>query len=559
VQKAIEAYADAVDGGEDPEKAAKTLDQVLKKAGADPKKDYVDSTFRREWERTKSLFEDAYPQGVEYSEVNDPTEDAANSAFKGVDGNDIYLSMHNQGGDRMFDMEIDHVMRAMNQGGVDRNSVCRSGACYARKAGESFQKSRDDDDPTNDFLGRYKANNDRYNYGIDMGVYKNFRKKNPDAPIPEDIIDRALYGQSYYNTRIPKEEFKKNKDKLVFDVAPAEYPEPEELNKAQSMGIKKEDYEPNPIIPPQLAYGGFAPKRKPCSKCDKPKFFLGGLLGGGQNNGSGFFNMNSATNQNITGAAGGIGAIGGLAGGLIGGSKFGETGVGSALSGALSGAGAGASLGLPGMIGGALIGGIGSLIGRKKRKEEEEKQKALELEQKQTMMTANRYESDTGTLGTFPTEGVEAASYFAADGGMIMPEYEAEGGEVLEDPNQNAQAFSGYLEGLSSDMQKLNGMPHSQGGMDMEGGEFVYTKRWKSSPQLVEDLYNTTGIKFKKDTYAGLAETIGRKKGQVEQKLDSHDPASLNTANMMLERLEEGLELVKSEQEYRKMDKEYAT
>jgi hypothetical protein len=95
--------------------------------------------------------------------------------------------------------------------------------------------------------------------------------------------------------------------------------------------------------------------------------------------------------------------------------------------------------------------------------------------------------------------------------------------------------------------------------MDMEGGEFVYTKRWKSSPQLVEDLYNTTGIKFKKDTYAGLAETIGRKKGQVEQKLDSHDPASLNTANMMLERLEEGLELVKSEQEYRKMDKEYAT
>lgn len=289
---------------------------------------------------------------------------------------------------------------------------------------------------------------------------------------------------------------------------------------------------------PGLLYKPYTPmkhKSLPSRKASDPmpKYFLGGPM----------FDMNSPTNQTLQNASPLIGMTGQLMGG---GNSVG--------GGMLSGAAAGASLGLPGMIGGGIIGAVGSLFNKKK----EEERKQRERENRKIAMRQSRLSSDQSRLGTFPSEGVEAANYFAADGGFIMPDYEAEGGEVLEDPGQNAQAFTGVLEGLSSDMQKLNGLPHSQGGMEMSGGEFMYTKRWKGTPQLIEDLYNTTGIKFKRDTYAGLAETIGRKKGQVEQKLDSYDPASLNTANMMLERLEEGLELVKAEQEYRKMDKEYA-
>ena len=258
----------------------------------------------------------------------------------------------------------------------------------------------------------------------------------------------------------------------------------------------------------------------------------------------------------------GIGGIAGMGAGLLAGipTPEGKSGVGkAAASGALAGIGMGASFGPIGMAAGAVIGGLTGLFKRKKQHEAEQEQARLIAEQKKTTMKQNRYNQDAGSIGLFPTDGVQGVNtYYTALGGFPAAQYEAEDGEVITYANGGQvaggepTAFNGVLDQVSSNMSVIDGASHAQGGVDMAGGDFVFSKKLTRSKELASDLSRTMGYTPKDKSYAGIAESIGRKKGSLEEKLESNDPIALKTAEVMMERYDEALELVAFEQEFRK-------
>lgn len=258
----------------------------------------------------------------------------------------------------------------------------------------------------------------------------------------------------------------------------------------------------------------------------------------------------------------GMGGIAGMGSGLLAAlpTPEGKSGVGkAAASGALAGIGMGASFGPIGMAAGAVIGGLTGLFKRKKEHEAEQEQARMLAEQKRTTMKQTRYNQDAGSIGLFPTDGIEGVNnYYTALGGFPASQYEAEDGEVITyegggfTGGGEPTAFNDVLNNLSSGMSVIDGNSHAQGGEMIQGGEFVFSKKMKSTKELAADLNNVMGYTPKDKSYAGIAESIGRKKGMLEEKLDSHDPIAMKTAEVMMERYDEALELVAFEQELRK-------
>ena len=239
-----------------------------------------------------------------------------------------------------------------------------------------------------------------------------------------------------------------------------------------------------------------------------------------------------------------------------------EYNFGGALAGAGLGAKAGTALGsiIPGVgnviggIGGALVGGVaGWFKGKKEDEERAEVERKVTEQQRVAKQTAKLF-SDTSALGTFPTMGVEGANYYAALGGPIQPQYMAEGGETLVHNQEQPAAFTGALNQISSNMSEIQGPSHAspQGGVEMSGGDFIFSKRMKASDELKADLKDLVGYAPSDTTYAGISKSIGKKKGDLETKLESSDPIAIKTAEVMLGRLDEALELVALEQENRK-------
>src|SRR5210317_134833 len=172
-------------------------------------KDWADTTFRREFERTKSFFEDAYPGGIDYREIDHTGMSSVEDAFKDLGSSEIYLSMHNETGrydkeGQMFEQPLGDVIQAMNKGGAGPQTVCRSGACYGEFAGKKIGEMRKDDNPDNDFLGSYESNSDRYFYGVDMKKYQDWKKANPDVPITDEVMDQVVHGMRDFKERYGK-------------------------------------------------------------------------------------------------------------------------------------------------------------------------------------------------------------------------------------------------------------------------------------------------------------------------------------------------------------------
>lgn len=276
---------------------------------------------------------------------------------------------------------------------------------------------------------------------------------------------------------------------------------------------------------------------------------LPNLQGGGFTN---FLNANAS----------GIGGVAGLGSGLLASlsTPEGKPGTGkAAAAGALGGIAAGAAFGPIGMAAGAVIGGLTGFFKKRKENKAAEEQELLIAQQTKNTMKQLRFNRDASSIGLFPTDGVEGVNnYYTALGGFPSAEYVAEGDEVVVFANGGAPAggeptaFNGVLDQVSSNMAVIDGASHAEGGVDMAGGEFIFSKKMKSSKELSIDLQDIIGYTPKDRSYAGIAESIGKKKGDLEEKLESHDPFALKTAEVMMERYDEALELVASEQEFRK-------
>jgi len=124
-----------------------------------------------------------------------------------------------------------------------------------------------------------------------------------------------------------------------------------------------------------------------------------------------------------------------------------------------------------------------------------------------------------------------------AFGGMQEPEYEVEGGEMIQG---QPMLEDGQQEQVASDMVKVPDYApsHADGGVDGAGGDRVFSDRLKTT---------------NKKTYAEEAEQLAKQKAKFEAKIPSTNEAIRNTGERMSERMDMKLDELFNEQEMKKM------
>ena len=225
-------------------------------------------------------------------------------------------------------------------------------------------------------------------------------------------------------------------------------------------------------------------------------------------------------------------------------------------SGALQGAGMGASVGM--MVGGpigagigagagALIGGTAKYFGNKRKNKEIEAANAEEATQEAEMkaeMGRQRAELEGQQQLNY------SRSYYAANpsGGQLGASIYAYGTKKL--PNTNMYASGGNFVPVSSNVAKINGASHANGGVDLqangkaiaevEGGETIINNQSIASRRII--LPNGK-------TVAEETEMIGKQIGKNEKKLSSLNPATKNTGKRTIANLNNNLQQVLDYQE----------
>ena len=120
-----------------------------------------------------------------------------------------------------------------------------------------------------------------------------------------------------------------------------------------------------------------------------------------------------------------------------------------------------------------------------------------------------------------------------AYGGMPNPEYEVEEDEMIQ-----GQPMLEEGQQIASDMYKVGGEKHENGGTDGIGGDRVFSDRMKTS---------------NKKTYAEEAEKLAKDKAKYEAKIPNTNEAVSNTGHRMSERMDMKLDELFNEQEMKKM------
>lgn len=158
----------------------------------------------------------------------------------------------------------------------------------------------------------------------------------------------------------------------------------------------------------------------------------------------------------------------------------------------LSGVGMGAAFGPIGMAGGALFGGIKSLLDigmrnkmERRRQEELRKNRSLQNEAQIDQQLELDKRRSVAAFQQFPAQGIQSAGYYSL-GGSLVPQYEVEQGEVVQ--GYGVQLEDGRQ--VASDMHLVDGQKHSQGGTDGAGGDRVYSDRLYVSDELYQRLKN---------------------------------------------------------------------
>lgn len=222
---------------------------------------------------------------------------------------------------------------------------------------------------------------------------------------------------------------------------------------------------------------------------------------------------------------------------------------GQTASGAMKGAAAGAMFGPWGAGIGALVGGAGGYI---------QGQQDLRQE-KFTNLKGNFTDNLNEQAANIANAqyGKDYAGYGVGqmrNGGMVGPQYEAEGGEILQSPNISKLYGDGDLQRNSSNAVRLEGPSHDNGGMPMStNGE----------GRIFSDKLKPTGEK--KKTFADLADVYTKELGKLEKSEEtSAGNAAKNTSKYMkkalnakLDALFEAQEMQKAEKEEKRMQREF--
>ena len=74
-----------------------------------------------------------------------------------------------------------------------------------------------------------------------------------------------------------------------------------------------------------------------------------------------------------------------------------------------------------------------------------------------------------------------------ANGGSIQPQYEAEGGEVIQGSTPMVSSGGG-VNRKASDMYKLNGNKHTNGGIEASNGEYIFSDKLKINKNFLSDI-----------------------------------------------------------------------
>lgn len=215
--------------------------------------------------------------------------------------------------------------------------------------------------------------------------------------------------------------------------------------------------------------------------------------------------------------------------------------------GALSGATAGAMFSPIGIGVGALIGGATSIINRRFRKKQEE-----ELLKQQNKYRENLAKTNSqAVLSTYNSMGDDIDTF--AMGGVSRM--------IKTNPGESVE--------LADGIQLFKGATHQNGGIPIDtnadfiqdaeveddevaAGNRIYSNRLKPNEEILNNLYKETGFKFK-GTYANIAESIGRKKGKIN---NTSTPQSNKKEEIMNQRFDSALDVLFNDQEQSKDNNE---
>lgn len=198
--------------------------------------------------------------------------------------------------------------------------------------------------------------------------------------------------------------------------------------------------------------------------------------------------------------------------------------------------------------------GLNAIMQAKARKKEEQERKRQIL-----IDEAGQRVLDGNALIAYDNQ------YNMATGGMMD-----ESGLPLALPTGPANLLNGSASQVS-DGYSLNGPSHAAGGMDLdmdmdgmaeyelEGdeiirGQKVYSNRLKCTDAFVE-LATAEGFTITKDKYSKISEKLLRRKEEYEKQLDTYDTPTINTAELMIGRLDNLLENLFLDQELSKLNR----
>ena len=236
----------------------------------------------------------------------------------------------------------------------------------------------------------------------------------------------------------------------------------------------------------------------------------------------------------------------------------------STVSGVLKGAASGASIGsiIPGWgtaIGG-VIGGVVGGISANKQANRQRNQYQENLRNKNNAMKSYFTTQSNAMLASYPTNGVQGSYGYFKYGGCVMPkygmggnqepQYEVEKDEVVQGSDVSLQKGKQ----IASDMHKVEGNTHEQGGTLGSGGERVFSNRLLITDDL-SNLLRMGGFNIKTNkTFADVATKLGKLKGKYEDKLHTNNHIKINTGKVMIDKLDSLTEITFQAQEQLKKE-----
>lgn len=218
--------------------------------------------------------------------------------------------------------------------------------------------------------------------------------------------------------------------------------------------------------------------------------------------------------------------------------------VGAAFSGAIKGAQLGAYGGPPGIIAGTIIGAGVNLLGNKSAKDAAE-----EAENKARIEKLNQFQKKGENISQYyPTKGIAKYGMKLPNGGSLP--YPTDGSDV---------------DVLSSDAALYEGETHENGGIDLNVGIEIEDQEVIRDNEVYSNrLYPTDNIKNiaknlnirvdSNDTYANLVEKISRKKGKLEDSINSTRVGVSKSAELMIQKYDKLIDSLFEDQEKSKFE-----